>query len=168
MSFFSGQHGFACDNVENYEVVLADGKIKDINQKSNPDLYFALRGGGNNFGIVTRFDLDTYEQGLLWGGIQVFPSTLNASVNKAFEDFNANHEKDPKSALILSYSYSQVAKTYFATLIYDYALPVVFPPIFSDFQKIASNNTPIADTTRFGTQANFTKELMRGTPAGFR
>ncbi|KAI9699452.1 MAG: hypothetical protein M1836_003063 [Candelina mexicana] len=168
MSFFSGQHGFACDNVQNYQVVLADGKIVDINQKSNPDLYFALRGGGNNFGIVTRFDLDTYEQGLLWGGIQVFPSTLNVSINKAFETFNANAEKDPSAALILSYSYSFKANTYFATTVYDYALPTVFPPIFEDFKKIASNNTPILDTTRFSPLANFTEELMQGTPAGFR
>ncbi|KAI9762610.1 MAG: hypothetical protein M1835_007997 [Candelina submexicana] len=146
----------------------ADGKIADINQKSNPDLYFALRGGGNNFGIVTRFDLDTYEQGLLWGGIQVFPSTLNVSINKAFETFNANAEKDPSAALILSYSYSFKAKTYFATTVYDYALPTVFPPIFEDFKKIASNNTPILDTTRFSPLENFTEELMQGTPAGFR
>ncbi|KAL8919908.1 MAG: hypothetical protein Q9172_004756, partial [Xanthocarpia lactea] len=51
----------------NYEIVLANGQIKNINQTSNPDLYFALRGGGNNFGIVTRFDLQTFPQGPMWG-----------------------------------------------------------------------------------------------------
>jgi hypothetical protein len=50
------------------EVVLANGSISQVNYKSHPDLYFALRGGGNNFGIVTRFDLETYAQGKVWGG----------------------------------------------------------------------------------------------------
>jgi hypothetical protein len=49
--------------------VLANGSIANINQKSSSDLFWALRGGGNNFGIVTRFDLETYPQGQLWGGL---------------------------------------------------------------------------------------------------
>lgn len=54
------------------QVVLANGSIIDVNYASHPDLYFALRGGGNNFGIVTRFDLDTYPQGEIWGGQNYF------------------------------------------------------------------------------------------------
>jgi hypothetical protein len=54
------------------QVVLANGSIINVNYASHPDLYFALRGGGNNFGIVTRFDLDTYEQGGMWGGQNYF------------------------------------------------------------------------------------------------
>ena len=41
------------------QVVLANGKIVNANARSHPDLYFALRGGGNNFGIVTRFGMPT-------------------------------------------------------------------------------------------------------------
>lgn len=51
-----------------FQVVLANGSISNISQTSHPDLYFALRGGGSNFGIVTRFDLETHQQGLFWGG----------------------------------------------------------------------------------------------------
>ena len=54
------------------QVVLANGTIINVSQKTYPDLYFALRGGGNNFGIVTRFDLEAYRYGLLWGGTNVF------------------------------------------------------------------------------------------------
>lgn len=50
------------------QVVLPNGTIANVNQVTHPDLYFALRGGGNNFGIVTRFDLEAYRYGLLWGG----------------------------------------------------------------------------------------------------
>lgn len=42
--------------------------MTNVNQKSSPDLYWALRGGGNNFGIVTNFDLDIHPQGDVWGG----------------------------------------------------------------------------------------------------
>lgn len=48
--------------------MLANGSVTNINQKSSSDLFWALRGGGNNFGIVTRFDLETYPQGGVWGG----------------------------------------------------------------------------------------------------
>jgi hypothetical protein len=48
--------------------VLANGSVANINQQSSSDLFWALRGGGNNFGIVTRFDLETYPQGGVWGG----------------------------------------------------------------------------------------------------
>ena len=63
ISWFSGKYGWACDNVRAYEVVLADGRIVVATSEQNADLYKALRGGGGpNFGIVTRFDLETFEQ----------------------------------------------------------------------------------------------------------
>ncbi|KAK7953148.1 FAD-binding domain-containing protein [Apiospora saccharicola] len=68
LSFQSSRHGFVCDNVINYEVVLASGEIVNANGKENVNLFRALRGGGNNFGIVTRFDFPTFEQGPMYGG----------------------------------------------------------------------------------------------------
>lgn len=50
LSYLSGTEGFAADTVKNYEVVLADGQIVNANAKQNPDLWWALKGGGNNFG----------------------------------------------------------------------------------------------------------------------
>lgn len=49
LSFFSSREGFICDNVVNYEVVLASGEIVNANAHKNTDLWGALRGGGNNF-----------------------------------------------------------------------------------------------------------------------
>ncbi|KAL3466929.1 hypothetical protein BJX64DRAFT_204577 [Aspergillus heterothallicus] len=72
ISFVSRRYGWAVDNVRNYEVVLANGTITNVNRDSFPDLYFALRGGGSNFGIVTRFDVQTYKHGLVSGGLTVF------------------------------------------------------------------------------------------------
>lgn len=60
-----------CDNVINFEIVLASGEIVDANETHYSDLYKALKGGGNNFGVVTRFDYKTFEQGEFWGGFLV-------------------------------------------------------------------------------------------------
>ncbi|KID76205.1 FAD-dependent monooxygenase CTB5 [Metarhizium brunneum] len=72
-SYFSGLHGWACDNVRNFQLVLSSGRVVDANASSNADLYRALRGGGgSNYGIVTRFDLASFEQGDLWTRSLVF------------------------------------------------------------------------------------------------
>ncbi|POS72420.1 FAD binding domain-containing protein [Diaporthe helianthi] len=75
ISYFSGKHGWSCDTVVAYEVVLADGSIVEATAAgAHADLFWALRGGHNNFGIVTRFDLKTfpmtsaYYGGTIWDG----------------------------------------------------------------------------------------------------
>ncbi|KAI0415869.1 FAD-binding domain-containing protein [Xylaria grammica] len=85
LSFFSSREGFVADNVVNYQIVLASGDIVDANAKDHPDLWRALRGGGNNFGVVTRFDLRTFKQAALYGGSVYyfspsFPSEVQALV----------------------------------------------------------------------------------------
>jgi FAD/FMN-containing dehydrogenase len=50
LSFLSGEYGLVCDNVVNYQIVLANASIANANATSNPDLFFALKGGGNQFG----------------------------------------------------------------------------------------------------------------------
>jgi hypothetical protein len=49
--------GLSCDNVEAFTLVTADGSVVQANSKENPDLFWALRGGGGNFGVVTEFEL---------------------------------------------------------------------------------------------------------------
>jgi FAD/FMN-containing dehydrogenase len=53
LSHFSGKYGLAADNVKNFEIVLADGSIVDANATSNSDLFWALKGGGPNFGLFS-------------------------------------------------------------------------------------------------------------------
>ncbi|KAF2150943.1 FAD-binding domain-containing protein [Myriangium duriaei CBS 260.36] len=85
ISFLSNIYGWACDNVAQYEVVTACGDILTATPTEHQDLYWALRGGGNNFGVVTRFDLYTHPlpNGTVWGGQrlygeQAFPALINA------------------------------------------------------------------------------------------
>ena len=53
-------HGLSCDNVTGFTLVVADGSIVHANAKENPDLFWALRGGGGNFGVVTEFEVNLH------------------------------------------------------------------------------------------------------------
>lgn len=68
MSYYSGTHGWAANHVVNYELVTADSCIINVNASSQSDLFWALKGGSNNYGIVTRFDLETFPASMIYGG----------------------------------------------------------------------------------------------------
>ena len=60
--------GLSCDNVRAYEIVTADGKVLQVTAKQNPDLFWALRGGGGNFGVVTNFEYQLHPAGASGAG----------------------------------------------------------------------------------------------------
>ncbi|RAH80341.1 FAD-binding domain-containing protein [Aspergillus japonicus CBS 114.51] len=81
LSFFSSREGLISDNVFNYEIVLASGAIVQANATDNPSLWKALRGGGTNFGIVTRFNLPTFPQDPFWAGVTYYsPASFPAQI----------------------------------------------------------------------------------------
>ncbi|KFY18267.1 hypothetical protein V492_00033 [Pseudogymnoascus sp. VKM F-4246] len=168
VSFFSNRYGWACDNVNTYQVVLADGSIREATPKSLPDLYFALRGGGNNFGIVTRFDLNTFPQGKLWGGAQTFlytPETA-AGLNNAFNWLAINGHEDPYAQVILAYAYVQSADMYVISSDLQYGKPVENPPMLQNFTSVPG--TVVANSLRVASLSELTVELNNSNPGGFR
>lgn len=97
ISFFSNKYGWACDNVASYEVVTASGIVITASPTKYCDLYWALRGGGNNFGIVTNFKLEAFPLGQMWGGQRIytennFEGVLDAVYHFAME--GSNSDKD--------------------------------------------------------------------------
>jgi FAD/FMN-containing dehydrogenase len=66
--------GLSCDNIQAFELVTADGKVRKVNATENPDLYWALRGGGGNYGVVSTFEyrLHPLAHPVLAGG-RVYP-----------------------------------------------------------------------------------------------
>lgn len=82
--------------------MLADGSVVNANSTSHDDLYRALKGGSSNFGIVTRFDLNTLPNTPLWGGIRTYDYNLYADVAlESIVDFADADESQGDDALIV-------------------------------------------------------------------
>ncbi|QSS60388.1 FAD binding domain-containing protein, partial [Histoplasma capsulatum] len=105
-------------------VVIANGRILNVNKQSHPDLYWALRGGGNNFGIVTRFDLATYPVEELWAGSQIYvvDDRTRKSLLAAVVKFADEWPSDPRAALICNFAYAQ--GMFVAAVDVEYTKPV--------------------------------------------
>jgi len=83
----SCKYGLACDNLLSVEVVLADGRVVRANEHENADLFWGLRGGGGNFGVVTEFEFRLHRLGpTVLAGLMMFPIERAAEVVRAWRD----------------------------------------------------------------------------------
>ncbi|KAG7406552.1 Bifunctional solanapyrone synthase [Fusarium oxysporum f. sp. rapae] len=165
ISFFSNIYGWACDNVESYEVVLANGVIVKASATTLPDLYWALRGGGNNFGLIVKFNLKTIPlpKGEMWGGSRVYTEDKFPEVTDALFNILKNSEKDPKAGIYIVWSYNEGNKLSIPAMYY--AEPDASnATIWKDFNKIEA----ISDTTQNRVLAAWGKETMNDSPPGLR
>ncbi|CRK46114.1 hypothetical protein BN1723_006893 [Verticillium longisporum] len=165
ISFFSNLHGWACDNVESYEVVTATGIILTASPKQNPNLYWALRGGGNNFGIVTNFTFRTIPLpgGQLWGGTKTFMEPALDAVVDAFAGMVTDSPQDPNAGLWVAWLKNSGLKLA-ATELW-YAKPDGgSAAIFDAFNAIA----PIADSTGNKFLPDYTDGHEASNPSGLR
>ncbi|KAF9552970.1 FAD-binding domain-containing protein [Agrocybe pediades] len=103
-SWLTNQHGLTVDTVVAYELVKPNGQIEVVTNASDPDLFFALKGGFNNFGIVTKFTLKTFPSKGVWGGFQYVAGTDLAQNAAAVANFCANLT-DPKANIISNYGF---------------------------------------------------------------
>lgn len=88
MGYLVRKYGLTVDQLLAAEIVTADGKILYTDPQSHPDLFWALRGGGGNFGVVTRFKYQLHPVDLIFGGMIIFPAT--ADVIAGIVDFAAS------------------------------------------------------------------------------
>jgi FAD/FMN-containing dehydrogenase len=77
MGFLVRKHGLTIDDVLAAEVVTAEGELLSVDEHSQPDLFWALRGGGGNFGVVTRLRLRLHKIDHVIGGTLVLPASAN-------------------------------------------------------------------------------------------
>src|SRR5207253_6981198 len=82
--------GLAIDNLLEAELVLANGERATANADENPDLYWAIRGGGGNFGVVTSFLFRLHEVGTVVAGLTFWPVDLGAEVLAVYREFLPN------------------------------------------------------------------------------
>jgi FAD/FMN-containing dehydrogenase len=80
------KHGLTADNLLAAEVVTADGETLRASPTENPDLFWALRGGGGNFGIVTRFEYRLHPVTQIIGGLTLYPATRAGAILRHFRE----------------------------------------------------------------------------------
>lgn len=164
MSFLSIEHGLGSANVVNYLVVLADGAIANANETSLPDLYWALKYGSTNFGIVVRFDMLTYPLGLMWGGSLYLPISDARPTLDYLVDLVPSLAHDPKGMTAVVMGWNPHAQDHFVWVVVNYREPTAFPALFAPLQAFK----PLQSTLRLTHLVGLTDEFQNITPSGSR
>jgi FAD/FMN-containing dehydrogenase len=87
IGYLSRGFGLSCDNLSSVEVVTADGAVLTASERANEDLFWALRGGGGNFGVVTSFEYRLHPVREIYGGPILYELDDAASVLRFYRDF---------------------------------------------------------------------------------
>src|SRR5215468_3893302 len=89
LGWLMGKHGLSVDNLISADVVTADGQFRRASEKDNPDLFWALRGGGGNFGVVTSLEYRLHPVTQVLGGMVIYPLDQARDVLRFYRDFSA-------------------------------------------------------------------------------
>ncbi|MGF1471313.1 MAG: FAD-binding oxidoreductase [Rubrobacteraceae bacterium] len=88
--WLQGKHGLACDNLISADLVTADGRLLRADEDENPDLFWALRGGGGNFGVVTSFEYRLHRLDQVLAGPVFHPAERAPEVLRFYREFTAD------------------------------------------------------------------------------
>jgi hypothetical protein len=143
--------------------VTASGIVITVSEKSFPDLYWALRGGGNNFGIVTQFNVAAIPRSpTLWGGMRTYLSTEFPALLRAYYNLGVNAKRDGKAHQILSFAWAGPEVGLVAQVELEYADPIANASILAEYNAIQG---AIADQTDVRSLAALTS-LLDGPASG--
>ena len=87
IGWLMGSYGLSCDNLLSVDVVTADGRLLQASATENPDLFWGVRGGGGNFGVVTSFEYQLHAVGQVLGGMVIHPVERARDVLKFYREF---------------------------------------------------------------------------------
>ncbi|PGH19063.1 hypothetical protein AJ79_00097 [Helicocarpus griseus UAMH5409] len=162
--FLSGQNGLACDNVVKFTLVTARGLIVEVTPTQFPDLFWALRGGGNNFGIVTEFEtkLIPLPGNLIWGGTRIYPEPSFPAVYDAYTHWVTNAPSDPSVGQWVAWTFNNGMKLASAEM--WSGNPVADPAIFSGYNDLPA----VQDTTKVRPLNEYSTALNNSNPFGLR
>jgi FAD/FMN-containing dehydrogenase len=99
--YLTRRFGWTVDNLAEVEVVTADGQVRTANRDQHPELFWALRGGGGNFGVVTRFSFRLHQVGpTVTGGLIVWSAERAAEVLAAYRELTEQAPRELTAATI--------------------------------------------------------------------
>lgn len=98
----SSKYGLTCDNLIGAEIVCADGRVVEASEDQNSDLFWAIRGGGGNFGIITRFDFRLHALGpIVLAGLALWPIDRAREVQRAWRDHTDSAPNELSTATVV-------------------------------------------------------------------
>jgi FAD/FMN-containing dehydrogenase len=102
LGYLARRFGWTVDNLEEVDIVTADGEIRMANRGENADLFWALRGGGGNFGVVTRFTYRLHEVGpMVYGGLIAWPFERADEILSAYRQITTEAPRELAVWLVL-------------------------------------------------------------------
>lgn len=100
IGWLQGRHGFTVDNVRSIDLVTAEGDHLTVDEETEPELFWGLRGGGGNFGSATSFEYALHKVGpIVYGGPIIWPLDQAAEVLRTVHDFMTSDPPDEAAAL---------------------------------------------------------------------
>ncbi|KAI0890522.1 FAD-binding domain-containing protein [Annulohypoxylon maeteangense] len=136
LTFYNCRYGWGCDQVVNYEVVLGDGSVIEANKTMNSDLFRVLKGGHNNFGIVTRFDMQTFKAHDIWDGSSIISPTYTDEAIDAYVDFSKKLAKNANSHATMMFAFVPYAQEHIINVVFTSLDGVENPETFQNFLRI--------------------------------
>lgn len=94
-------YGYAADSIVSAEVALADGRLVTTDQQRHPDLFWAIRGGSGNFGVVTSLTFRLFPAAQVWSGMSFYPAAVAGSVLAAYRDWSVDEPEGMNTAVLL-------------------------------------------------------------------
>ncbi|KAH8427290.1 FAD-binding oxidoreductase [Aspergillus melleus] len=155
ISAISPAVGWGCDEVVEYEIVLANGEITVVTEASHADLFVALKGGSNNFGVITHFRMKAHPYRQIWGGFTAYSGDEIPRQIQAYAEFMESKHFDPNANLVQSYGWTSAQPAVFVTDIILYAKPEPYPPVF---RSLVNNETLLYSTLRRTNLSDFAIE----------
>jgi FAD/FMN-containing dehydrogenase len=102
LGYLTRRFGWSVDNLQEVEIVTADGEVRTASRDENADLFWALRGGGGNFGVVTRFTFRLHEVGpTVFGGLIAWPFDRADEVLAAYRTLTTEAPRELSAWLVL-------------------------------------------------------------------
>jgi hypothetical protein len=136
----------------------------NVNDDSNPDLYFALRGGMNNFGIVTRFTMRTFPQGEMYSGARIFSFDQRHALASEAYRLTTEWKNDTNMAFSYGFAFNQKSGQYTLSVTEAYVEPTWHPEPFNILNRLPY----VSSTLRVDWMSNFSSEVSQARPPGGR
>ena len=155
ISYFSPEVGFTCDTVTNYELVLASGKLANANATCNQDLYRALKGGTNNFGLVTSISFSTFPYTDVLGGSIAYSITHRSNIFQAFTNIANAKDYDVHASVVMALVFNSTSKAWVVSTTPIYTLPEEHPAVYNELFSVpnVSDSMHITNLSTFANES---------------